>query len=195
MASGKTQDAPSTDLVERVYSSTDLAQLVDLERILTAPADDMSVQVPDVSDDPEAISREIIAQLLAATSDDELENRKALSWRDELAGVPLELRSFHWRPSGFKDKDGTPQGQRVFFVVQAVRLDTGEFVTTTTGSANVLAAIVNLAKRGRIPGAIRQLEKLPETSNGFTPLALTTPAQYREQDRANEQAARQGETA
>lgn len=184
----------STEL-ERVYSGTDLAQLADLERILTAPSDDMSVQVPDVNDDPEAVSREIIAQLLGAESDDELENRRALSWRNELSGVPLELRSFSWRPSTFKKDDGTPQGLRVFFVVQAVRLDTGELVTTTTGSANVLAALVNLAKRGRIPGAIRQLEKLPETRNGFTPLILTTPAQYREQDRANEQASKNGEAA
>lgn len=188
-------DSTSTEL-ERVYSGTDLAQLADLERILTAPSDDMSVQVPDVADDPDAISREIIAQLLNATSDDELENRKALSWRDELLEVPLELRSFHWRPSTFKDEEtGLPQGSRVFFVVQAVRMDTGEFVTTTTGSANVLAALVNLAKRGRIPGAIRQLEKLEKTRNGFTPLILTTPAGYRERDRANERASANGEAA
>lgn len=151
-----------TDIVVR--KSNDLAQLSELERIL------LTDEAVEVVDDPEQMSKEIMAQLLGAESDEELENfGNAQGWRD-LEGVPMLIHNFRWRPSDFEE------GASVYFVVDATRLDEGERVILTTGSRNVLAQLTNLAKRGRLPGAVRQITKAKKaTRGGFFPLMLTTP--------------------
>lgn len=148
-----------------VRKSTDVAQLDELERVLLGDA-----ELPDVVDDPAEISREIMAQLLAAESDEELEAvGSATGWR-ELAGVPMELHGFRWRPSSYEE------GAPIFFVVNATRLDTGERVVLTTGSGNILAQLCNMARRGTLVGAIRALEVSDTpTRQGFRPNWLRTP--------------------
>lgn len=150
-----------------VRKSTDVAQLDELERILLGDA-----ELPDVVDDPAEISREIMAQLLAAESDEELEAvGEAIGWR-ELPGVPMELHGFRWRPSSFEE------GAPVFFVVNATRLDTGQRVVLTTGSGNILAQLCNMARRGTLVGAIRALEIADTpTKQGFRPNWLRTPTE------------------
>ena len=152
-----------------VRSSTDLAQVEELERILLGSAD-----IPEVVSDPAQVSREIMAQLLAAESDEELEQMgAAIGWR-ELEGVPVEIKGFNWRPSTFEEGGG----HRVFFVVRGTRLDTGENVVLTTGAGNVLAQLANMAKRGTLVGAVRAIHRAEKpTSNGYYPLWLTTPTQ------------------
>lgn len=148
-----------------VRKSTDVAQLQELERILLGDA-----ELPDVVDDPAEISKEIMAQLLAAESDEELEAvGTATGWR-ELAGVPMELHGFRWRPSTYEE------GAPIFFVVNATRLDTGERVVLTTGSGNILAQLCNMARRDTLVGAIRALEIADTpTKQGFRPNWLRTP--------------------
>lgn len=155
----------ANDLVVR--KSTDVAQLDELERILLGDA-----ELPDVVDDPAEISREIMAQLLAAESDEELEAvGEAIGWR-ELPGVPMELHGFRWRPSSFEE------GAPVFFVVNATRLDSGARVVLTTGSGNILAQLCNMARRGTLVGAIRALEIADTpTKQGFRPNWLRTPTE------------------
>lgn len=150
-----------------VRKSSDLAQVTELEQILLGEK-----EVPEVVDDPAQIQKEIMAQLLAAESDEELEQMgTAIGWR-ELLGVPIELHGFRWRPSAFED------GAPVFFVVQGTRLDTGEKVVLTTGSGNVLAQLTNMARRGTLTGAVRMLEASDKpTKQGFIPLWLRTPMQ------------------
>lgn len=124
------------------------------------------LEPPEVSTDPEAISREIMLQILTADSDEEmLAVGKATAWQD-LMGIPVEITSFHWRPSGY-DK-----GAKVFFVVTAHRMDTGEAVVLTTGGTNVLAMLINLARRNRFPSVWKLVEAEKETANGFKPLWL-----------------------
>lgn len=158
---------PSTDLAVR--SSSDLAAMPDvlaeLERILIT-----NERVEDVAseDDADRIASEIIAQILAAGSDKELDMMQggAIGWRD-LLGVPVELIGFRWRPSSFED------GSSLFFVVLGNRLDTGDPVILTTGARNVLAQLVNRAQRGTLTGAIVKLVEAPKaTRNGFKPLWL-----------------------
>lgn len=148
-----------------VRKSTDLAALDELEQILLGEK-----EAPEVVDDPQEISREIIAQLLAAETDEELEQvGAAIGWR-ELAGVPVQIENFRWRPSAYEE------GAPVFFVVQATRLDTGERVVLTTGSGNVLAQLANMARRGTLAGAVRSVEIADKpTKSGFRPYWLRTP--------------------
>lgn len=145
-----------------VRSSSDLAALDQFDAILTGQADP-----PEVIDDPEQISREIIMQLLAAESDDDLQNfGSATGWRD-LLGVPVELRGFKWRPSTFDE------GGPIYVIVQGIRMDTGEGVVLTTGSSNVLAQLSNMARRGTLVGGVWKMCQADKTTAaGFRPLHL-----------------------
>jgi hypothetical protein len=83
----------------------------------------------------------------------------------------MRLDYFRWRPSTYAESEG-----KVFLVIAATRLDTGERVTLTTGSQNVLAQLVNMAKRDTLVGAIRVLVTADKaTARGFYPLWLVTP--------------------
>lgn len=152
-------------------ATTDVAVLQDsdsanLERfkeaLLTGSVESSVVQ------DPQELARQIVAQLLAATSDAELEQfGNAVSWSD-LQGVPVEIRNFKWLESTFEG-DGPP----VYVVVTGTRLDNGDPVTLTNGSMNVMAALANMAERGTLVGAVRVLVEADKaTRAGFKPLWL-----------------------
>lgn len=158
-------DATSTQAIA-VRKSTDVAQLDELEAMLLG-----TKEVPDVVEDPADIQREIMAQLLDAKSDEELELvGQATGWR-ELPGVPMQISGFRWRPSTYEE------GSPLFFVIDAVRLDTGQRVALTTGSGNILAQLTNMARRGTLVGAIRALEIADTpTKQGFRPNWLRSPS-------------------
>lgn len=147
-----------------VRASTDLASLDEFDRILTGQAEAPPVEVID---DPAEISRQIIMQLLNAQSDEELQNfGGATGWR-ELEGVPIVLKGFRWRPSSFDE------GGPLYVIVNGFNADTGEQVVLTTGSANVLAQLSNMARRGTLVDSVWKLAKAEkETSRGFRPLHL-----------------------
>ena len=154
--------AQSTELVTR--ASSDLASLDEFDRILTGQADAPPVEVID---DPAEISRQIIMQLLAATTDEELQNfGNATGWR-ELENVPVVLKGFRWRPSSFDE------GGPLYVIVNAINAETGEQLVLTTGSANVLAQLSNMARRGTLVDSVWQLVKSEKTTaNGYRPLHL-----------------------
>lgn len=158
-------ETPSSAAIA-VRTSTDMDALNELENILrTGVGPNQSVE-----SDPEAIQREIIAELLDAETDDELEFvGNAEGWQD-MEGVPVVIQGFRWRPSEY-DK-----GSPVFAVVYATRVDDGARVVLTCGSGGVMAQLCNLAKRNRLPGAIRALKRADKpTKGGFYPLRLVTP--------------------
>jgi hypothetical protein len=158
-------EASTQEIVVR--KSADVAQLDELEAMLLG-----TKEVPDVVEDPAEIQREIMAQLLDAKSDEELELvGQATGWR-ELPGVPMQISGFRWRPSTYEE------GSPLFFVIDAVRLDTGARVALTTGSGNILAQLTNMARRGTLVGSVRALEIADTpTKQGFKPNWLRTPSQ------------------
>lgn len=179
------QASGSADLLP-VHSSTDLVALSTLESIL------IKGEVPDGTfqtvDDPAEAERQIIAQLLAAESDEELERGDAIPWQD-IAGIPVRISGFKWMQSTFKSDNPNYVNNPVYFVVFGERLDEGSQVVLTCGSKGVCAALVNLAKRGRIPGAIRTVERTArETRRGFQPMRLVTPEGYAPSDANTENA-------
>jgi hypothetical protein len=174
----------STDVAVR--TSQDLEALNELEALL------LSDERPDVVDDPREISREIMRQLLGASSDAELELvGSAIGWRRALH-IPFTLHSFRWRPSSFDE------GSNVFFVIEATALQgftapadgdvpdsveqnvgQGERVVLTTGAGNILAQLTNMAKRGTLDGAVRAAKRADKpTRQGYYPLWLYTPAEF-----------------
>lgn len=128
------------------------------------------LEPPEVSTDPEAIAREIMEQIWNATTDEELVLvGQATPWQD-LLGVPVEITSFTWRKSQYD------QGAKVFFVIQATRLDDGERVVLTTSGKNVIMALANIARRDAFPftGMLQRSEK--PTAAGYHPLWLVPVA-------------------
>lgn len=170
--------ATSTDLVPQSMGM-DVASLDQLDEILRTG--EMNIEVID---DPDSISRSIIDQLLAADSDEQLQDfGNATGWR-ELLEVPIELRGFRWRVSEYAE------GAPIYFIVSGTRLDTGDGVTLTTGSLNVLAQLSNMARRGTLVGGVWQLHEAEKaTKAGFKPLWLVQPEQVRQAAREAAQAA------
>lgn len=175
--------ATAPDAVLAVRRSTDVAQLDELDRILMGG--DFETEIID---DPNIISRQIVAELLAAENDDDLEFvGQAQGWQ-ELEGIPIEIQGFRWRPSDFTPDDPTRPGNAIYLVVFGNRMDDGEAVVLTTGSLNVCAQLSNLARRGSIPGAVRMLARAEKpTRNNFYPLRLvSTPEEVERRKQARQ---------
>lgn len=166
------QNGAGSDLIVRARTATP-AVVRELEDAL------LSGKAPvEVQRDPEDVQREIIAALLYAESDEELERVEAKGWGNYV-GVPFEVLDFVWRPSTYED------GSPVFLVVRALRMDDGSPHVLTTGSAQVMAILANLAKRDRLP-AIREL-RAADTKAGNKVYWLATPesvAQARREEAA-----------
>lgn len=120
----------------------------------------------EATDGSEAQSQ-ILDQILNATDDDELENiGGAAGWQNYL-GIPMEIQGFHPAKSE-KEGDGPP----FYLLCDLGNVVTGDILTLSIGSWGVIGQLLNLAKRGKIPGAIRILTKGEETKAGRNPLKL-----------------------
>lgn len=168
------------ELVRRATTATP-ALIDELEQAL------LSGKAPvEVERDPEQVQRELITALLSAESDEELERVEAVGW-GEFVDVPFEVLDFTWHASSFDE------GQPVFLVVRALRLDDGSPHVLTTGSAQVMAQLANLAKRDRLP-VIRELHAA-ETKSKRTVYFLATPPAIAEERRREAMAARSTDSA
>lgn len=158
-----------------VRGGNDLAQLDELDRILRGG--DFNVEVVD---DPESISKQIVAELLAATNDDELEFMGEAEGWSEYEGVPFQVDGFHWRPSDYENS-------AIYLVVFVRSMVDGERKVLTTGSLNITAQLSNLARRGKIPGCVRVLTRSEKpTKGGFHPHMLMRTPEEIEATRAAE---------
>jgi hypothetical protein len=163
-----------------VHAHDDTRSLDKLDEILLTG--ELNVEIVD---DPNEISRQIVAQLLNAADDEELQNfGNATGWR-ELQDIPVELHGFRWQASSFEG-----EGAPVYFIVSATRLDTGERVTLTTGSMNVLAQLSNMARRGTLVGSVWMLHQADNpTRQGYRPLWLVQPDEVKRANRERAAAA------
>lgn len=157
--------AKSTDLVLRDFQ--DETTLVSLEAILRGdqPIAEYTFEERDTS----SAQGEILNQILNATDDDELENiGQANGWQNYL-GVPMGIWGFRPFPS---EKEG--EGPPFYLLVNVTNGISGDELTVSIGSWGVIAQLINLAKRGKIPGAVRILVKGEETKAGRNPLRLVS---------------------
>jgi hypothetical protein len=149
-----------------VRTSADLKNVDLILEILRGNEPLSSLPKPQV--DAAVAQRQIFERAISAKDDDELENLgSSTPWQD-LAGIPVEILGFDAAESEKKDGGGPP----IFSVVDIIRLDTGDPVTVTNGSWGVWSSLINLAKRGEIPGAIRVLEIGEKTKGGGSPQKL-----------------------
>lgn len=171
MAEGKQAE---TQLV--IYRHNDAEALAVLKDALQG--DEWKAVAPD---DPDEISRQIIAEILAATNVDELERRPAESWGDYL-GVPMRIDSWSARPSSFD------QGNSFFMVVRATDGVKGEPHILTIGSKTVCAQLIKLAELNLLP-ATRILEEVATQNEGRKVRQLvSTPAELKAREGARVEA-------
>lgn len=167
----KAQVAEGTTMVVRRSDQLEASQLQELEDLLIS-----GDRISEVVDDQSDVSAEIIRQILEAGSDDEVKGilgGSAIGWR-KLENLPVRLINFSWRPSTFEE------GSNVFFVVRATSeadgpegVQQGDKLVLTTGSRNVLAQLVNMAKRGVLLNRVVAIKRSERpTKNGFHPLHL-----------------------
>lgn len=141
----------------------------------------------EIIDDPAEISRQIVAQLLAAGDDLALQQfGEAEPWGDYL-NVPMELHGFRWRKSEFEG-----EGAPIYFIVDAIKLDDGSRRVLTTGSMSVLAQLSNMARRSTLVGGVWMLTEAEKpTRAGFKPRWLVQPPEVVEEAKARAAAAAQ----
>lgn len=160
-----------TDLLPAVMDHSNTQSLDRLDEILVTGEMDV-----EIIDDPAEISRQMVAQLLAAPDDLALQSfGEAEPWGDYL-DRPFELHGFRWRKSDFEG-----EGAPIYFIVDAILLEDGSRKVLTTGSMSVLAQLSNMARRGTLVGGVWQLtEAETPTRAGYKPRWLTQPAQVKE---------------
>lgn len=157
--------AKGAELVLR--GSADMATLDILKEILRGNAEVKDYKFVDQTGSE--AQQSIMERILNATDDDEAENiGGAMGWQKYL-GVPMEIQSFRPLPS---EKDG--EGPAFYLLCELTNMMTGDELAVSIGSWGVIAQLINLAERGRIPGAIRILEKGEETKAGRNPLRLVS---------------------
>jgi hypothetical protein len=164
-------------------SKTEIAttKSYEVERVNEAKEILKSGKLPDgytIEESAEDVQARMFEQQLNAADDDELEAvGKSVSW-SSLTGVPVEIHGFDWRASEKKEGGGPP----IYAVVTLTRLDTGQSLVVTCGSWGVWASLINMAERGKIPGAIRILEQGDETKGSQNrPLRLVSTKSEKDQ--------------
>lgn len=126
---------------------------------------DMALLLPAAPAVEDAADR-IVAQILAATTWTELDKPWSGEQAEALCDVPLRISAAYAMPSDFKD------GLGVYLRVEALRVDTGEIISFSVGSVNIVAQLVRAHVSGWLPlfATIRKSERA--SSNGYFPMHL-----------------------
>ena len=156
-------DHPSTEVV----ASTPTAREVALRTETMRQFADMARVLPTAEGDA---SMSIVAQILAATTVEELDAPWNDTDGDELVGVTFEAQSVTAHQSDYAD------GLGVFLRVEGVRLDNGEVVSFSTGSVSTVAQLVKAYVSGWFPFVVEIVKAERPTKKGYFPLHLKVVA-------------------
>lgn len=138
-----------------------------------------NISLPQTSSDPQVISSAIATRILEASSQEEVDaiaDASLTGW-DELEGVPVDVQGFRAQPSDYWDPKKPETGLPFFLIVTLVRRDTGEQMVVSTGSTNVVAALIRAARAGQLPLENVKLQKARKsTQAGYFPYWLVSAA-------------------
>lgn len=136
-----------------------MVTLDEVKRLLLDPnAPKLSV----VDEDPEESARRIIARTLNAKSVEELWDTGVVHAKD-CVGRAFRLNDVEWRNSDIDPEEG---GLRVFAVMHAAFLDTGESAVITCGAAGVVTRLIKLSEFDALP--IDVAIRATKTKSGYT---------------------------
>lgn len=121
---------------------------------------DMAMLIPDETGDA---NERILAQVLAATTLDSLDDPWESTSAETLAGKQLLIRSCLRRPSDFRD------GLGIFLVVDCLDVETGEAVIFTTSALAVVAQLVRAYALAELPAFAEIVVAKRPTERGYHP--------------------------
>lgn len=128
---------------------------VDLRAMLDA--------IPEADDD--AYVR-LITQLANATSVEDLDKPWSLTGLNDYEGQWLRVDSLRRMPSDFTE------GLGFYLIVTAMLYQTGEIITCSTGSVNVVTQLVKAHSLGALPVNVRPMLSSKPTKDGYRPMHL-----------------------
>lgn len=148
---------------EAAQASTDIVSIDDaqVEQALRGEIEAVTVQI----EDPQAISRSIIARILDSDSAEAVFGGQEAVGGKEILGRPFTIHDVRWHRSAYTEEGGLP----VFAVLDVTMLDDGERKAVTTGSANVMAQVFKLKQLGALPCDCKFEESAAPTSSGYRP--------------------------
>ena len=120
--------------------------------------------VPSI--DGEAISAQMVARILSATSLEEIMRPVTTTDAESILNETLVLRGYSKMPSTKKDSR-----LRFYLLLDCVNMD-GEPVTVSCGSANVMARTIALSRNGHLPAYVAIVQSPRPTASGYYPLDL-----------------------
>jgi hypothetical protein len=119
-----------------------------------------------VVEDPSVIAARIDAQILSASSVEELFGEREVIHARDYLNKPFRLLDVEWRPSSIEG-EGLP-----FFAVMHIANMDGEPAVLTTGARSVLLKVAKAQKEGWLPLEVRIVQSEKKTENGYQPLDL-----------------------
>ena len=125
------------------------------------------VEIQMFEEDPDEVRRRIEAQLLGASSLDELLGERELTSGKSFVNKPFEARGVSWRHS---DIEG--EGLPFYAIVDAVTPN-GEVLQISVGARSVVQKLAIMESRGWLPAWVRITEG-KTTPNGYKPLDLVS---------------------
>ncbi len=138
----------------------------DLAIAIAGPADAIDVEVLDA----DVASAEIVARILSATSEDEVAAvaEKGTTRAEDVVGLPLVIQAVRFGKSGFEN------GPAVYALMECVEPQTGERLTVTCGSRNVMAALLKLKQLDALPTKVPWTIKVADkaSAGGYYPMWL-----------------------
>jgi hypothetical protein len=117
----------------------------------------------------EDAAREIIARILEAEDFDAILSSGSTTPAEDVLDVPFVLRDVRFQKSGVEG-----EGPPVYALIEAVDPETGETLTITCGSRNVMAQALRLKQTGNLPTPkpVRIFRVDRPSASGFYPMWL-----------------------
>lgn len=122
--------------------------------------------LPIVVEDPAVVAARIDAEILNASSVEELFGERSVIHARDYLNRPFRLLDVEWRPSTF-DEEGLP-----FFAVLHIVTTDGEPAVMTTGARSVMLKAAKASSAGWLPLSVRLVQAEKATDNGYRPLDL-----------------------
>ena len=116
--------------------------------------------------DPVAIQRDIVRRMFEADTVEDALTPIDVTHAEDILDVPLLIRTFKFNPS---EVEG---GVGAYAMLEVAEIKSGEVRVVSSGSVNVMAALIKLAMENALPfkGYLHQLEE--KTAQGFYPMVL-----------------------
>ena len=123
-------------------------------------------ELPRFEQDPDLVAERINAQVMTASSPDDLFGEREVLSARSIIGRPFSLLKVEWRPSDFDEPGGLP----VYALLTVSDYD-GNIATASCGAASVVRKVAKADAEGWLPLWLKIVEG-KKTEAGYVPLDI-----------------------